>query len=883
MTTSIEFDAVSNFSDEHATVGEQPISGVISGVQVVQASGGQTAEAGEPVPVDVGSGAPAKGDGNAQNAQSTAKPAADGNAPAANAPAGNAPAPNTAASNVAHEYHAEAGNVVKLPANVSIDDIKVDGHNLVLVQPDGAEIVIKDGALNVPTFIIGDVEVPRVALIAALEASHVDVAFGADGSISAGGNGSPSSAGGDFSVPPGGIGDGFGLTALLPPTALAFGQPENRELFPSLLKPDSTPSIGAIGEASVNEAGLPARNGEPAGSDSASNSETTSGSIGFTSPDGIQTVSLGGHVLTGAPQTFTDATGSLTASYSFDAGTGTGTISYSYTLLDNTSGDDTSVSFGVGVVDSDGDAAPPGTLTINIIDDVPTAVADTDVVPSGSHTEIDGNVITGAGSDGNPAGVDVKGADDVTVVGVAVGDTGASLENTTTVGTVIHGTYGDLTLGANGDYSYVRNAGSPGGVTDTFTYTIKDGDGDLSHTTLTISVGDSTPTDTIPAPGGADTTVYEAGLPARGGEPAGSNFAANSETTSGSIGFTSPDGIQTVSLGGHVLTGVPQTFTDATGSLTASYTYNAATGAGSISYTYTLLDNTSGDNTHASFAVVVTDADGDSAPAGNLVINIVDDAPTAVADTDAVPAGSFASIGGNVITGAGSDGNPAGADTKGADDATVVGVAKGTTNADLDDTSTLNAGLHGAYGTLTLHGDGSYTYVRDAGSPGGVTDTFTYTIKDGDGDLSHTTLTISVGDSTPTDTIPAPGGADTTVYEAGLPARGGEPAGSNFAANSETTSGSIGFTSPDGIQTVSLGGHVLTGVPQTFTDATGSLTASYTYNAATGAGSISYTYTLLDNTSGDNTHASFAVVVTDADGDSAPAGNLVINIVDDAP
>ncbi|TIS18665.1 hypothetical protein, partial [Mesorhizobium sp.] len=126
----------------------------------------------------------------------------------------------------------------------SIDDIKVDGHNLVLVQPDGAEIVIKDGALNVPTFIIGDVEVPRVALIAALEASHVDVAFGADGSISAGGNGSPSSAGGDFSVPPGGIGDGFGLSALLPPTALAFGQPENRELFPSLLKPDSTPSIG---------------------------------------------------------------------------------------------------------------------------------------------------------------------------------------------------------------------------------------------------------------------------------------------------------------------------------------------------------------------------------------------------------------------------------------------------------------------------------------------------------------------------------------------------------------------------------------------------------------------------------------------------------------
>ncbi|WP_292082204.1 hypothetical protein, partial [Mesorhizobium sp.] len=87
---------------------------------------------------------------------------------------------------------------------------------------------------------------------------------------------------------------------------------------------------------------------------------------------------------------------------------------------------------------------------------------------------------------------------------------------------------------------------------DVFTYTIKDGDGDLSHTTLTISIGDSTPTDTIPTPGGPTTTVYEAGLPARGGESAGSDAAANSETTSGTIGFTSPDGIQTVSLGGHV-------------------------------------------------------------------------------------------------------------------------------------------------------------------------------------------------------------------------------------------------------------------------------------------------------------------------------------------
>ncbi|TPI28592.1 hypothetical protein FJW07_30790, partial [Mesorhizobium sp. B3-1-9] len=255
MTTNIEFDAVSNSWDEHTSAGENHIS---TGVQVAQATTGQAAS--EPVPVDVGSGAPAQGTANTPAAN---QPAADAKAPASNAPA---TAANAAAGSTPHEYHVEAGNVVKLPASVSIDNIKVDGHDLVLTQPNGSQIVIKDAALNVPTFILGDVEVPRVALIAALEASHVDVAFGADGSISAGGNGSPGSAGGNFEHPAGGIGDGFGLTSLLPPTDLAFGQPEHRELFPGLL-PDSTPTILDLtpstsgGDTTVNEKGLPASSG----------------------------------------------------------------------------------------------------------------------------------------------------------------------------------------------------------------------------------------------------------------------------------------------------------------------------------------------------------------------------------------------------------------------------------------------------------------------------------------------------------------------------------------------------------------------------------------------------------------------------------------------
>mgnify|MGYP003404077236 CR=1 FL=1 len=55
-----------------------------------------------------------------------------------------------------------------------------------------------------------------------------------------------------------------------------------------------------------------------------------------------------------------------------------------------------------------------------------------------------------------------------------------------------------------------------------------------------------------------------------------------------------------------------------------------------IGYTYTLLDNTSGDATSVSFPVVVTDADLDASTPSSLVINIVDDVPTAVADTNSV-------------------------------------------------------------------------------------------------------------------------------------------------------------------------------------------------------------------------------------------------------
>ncbi|CAN7205389.1 cadherin-like domain-containing protein [Rhizobium sp. LjRoot258] len=106
-------------------------------------------------------------------------------------------APQIAAANAdPAEIVPDQNNIAHLPADVSIDDIRVEGNNLVLVQADGTEIVIVNGALHVPTFLLGEVELPQQAVIAALEQSNINVAAGPDGSYSA--SASAPSSGADF-------------------------------------------------------------------------------------------------------------------------------------------------------------------------------------------------------------------------------------------------------------------------------------------------------------------------------------------------------------------------------------------------------------------------------------------------------------------------------------------------------------------------------------------------------------------------------------------------------------------------------------------------------------------------------------------------------------
>ena len=54
-----------------------------------------------------------------------------------------------------------------------------------------------------------------------------------------------------------------------------------------------------------------------------------------------------------------------------------------------------------------------------------------------------------------------------------------------------------------------------------------------------------------------------------------------------------------------------------------------------------------------------------------------------------------------------------------------------------------------SHGNLVLNADGSYVYTVTGPVAGPVDDVFTYTIKDADGDLAFTTLTIQVNEDIP--------------------------------------------------------------------------------------------------------------------------------------
>ena len=557
--------------------------------------------------------------------------------------------------------------------------------------------------------------------------------------------------------------------------------------------------------------------------------------------------------------------------------------SYVYTLTrpfdtspDNNNGVTTEVaeSFTYVATDANGNTQT-GTITVNIVDDVPRAVADTNSVIEGGI--VTGNVLTDAD--------DVFGADGATttVPGGVVG-VRAALGNTTTavttgIGSAIPGLFGTLTLNADGSYSYDGAPNVVPGATDVFVYTIMDGDGDLSTTTLTISLSDSG----ITAPADSDVTVNENALDLvqdvgdlAPGTVIGSlpGSAAETDNTSNQLNATSSAGGLSYALqtGGNAAT---------------AGLFGTIQVASNGSYVYTLTrpfdtspDNNNGVTTEVaeSFTYVATDANGNT-QTGTITVNIVDDVPRAVADTNSVIEGGI--VTGNVLTDAD--------DVFGADGATttvpggVVGVRAALGNTTTAVTTGIGSAIPGLFGTLTLNADGSYSYDGAPNVVPGATDVFVYTIMDGDGDLSTTTLTISLSDSG----ITAPADSDVTVNENALDLvqdvgdlAPGTVIGSlpGSAAETDNTSNQLNATSSAGGLSYALqtGGNAAT---------------AGLFGTIQVASNGSYVYTLTrpfdtspDNNNGVTTEVaeSFTYVATDANGNTQ-TGTITVNIVDDVP
>ncbi|MEA1031618.1 retention module-containing protein [Pseudomonas sp. N-137] len=624
------------------------------------------------------------------------------------------------------------------------------------------------------------------------------------------------------------------------------------------------------GELTANEANL------SDGSASNPGALVQSGSFTISAPDGLSSLSIGGiAVITGGvpagfPQSITSALGNTLTITGYNPATGV--VSYSYTLTDNEShpagGGANSISeqFPVVAVDSDGDTAT-GTLDVNITDDVPQAIDDSHAsTASESLVTLTGNVLPNdhQGADRIPTGPDS---------GPIIGGT-------------FTGTYGTLVLKPNGTYTYTLNTSDPqfvalhggGSGTETFTYTLTDADGDTSTANLVLQVHNN------------DDPVIIEGLDTEGGElnlqeknlSDGTSPDAPALTQSGTFTITALDGVQTLSVGGinvvtgGVAAGFPQSITTALGNTLTITGFNAATGV--VSYSYTLLDNEAHANANGAnslseqFAVVVTDDNGTTAT-GNLDVNIVDDVPQAVDDSNAGTASETnLTLTGSVLTN----------DTEGADRVASGPVTPGT--------------FTGTYGTLVLNADGSYTYTLNTADAdfkglhggGSGSETFTYTLTDADGDTSTANLVLQVHNN------------DDPVIIEGLDTEGGElnlqeknlSDGTSPDAPALTQSGTFTITALDGVQTLSVGGinvvtgGVAAGFPQSITTALGNTLTITGFNAATGV--VSYSYTLLDNEAHANANGAnslseqFAVVVTDDNGTTA-TGNLDVNIVDDVP
>ncbi|SHN73300.1 DUF5801 repeats-in-toxin domain-containing protein, partial [Desulfovibrio litoralis] len=289
----------------------------------------------------------------------------------------------------------------------------------------------------------------------------------------------------------------------------------------------TTPSIiGGQGEdLNVDEAYI--QGGTLHGETTSPDPLNATGTVTFSTPEGVGSVAIAGTNV--SFDNVGNWTGSIATPYGFitnatltSLGGGQYTLNYTYKLNDNamstTAGDERNIqdnadSFNIVIRDKFGSTDADKIsidVKVDIKDDIAIASVDTGSLSEANAT-LSVNALNGVLSN-DQIGADAQAG--FTVQGVSANDA-TNVERTGSVGAEVTGDYGNLTLQADGSYSYTLTSNIAPNVTvnDVFTYTIKDADGDWKTTTLTISTKGTNETPIItPNVGSLSVTLHDDGL-----------------------------------------------------------------------------------------------------------------------------------------------------------------------------------------------------------------------------------------------------------------------------------------------------------------------------------------------------------------------------------
>ena len=477
---------------------------------------------------------------------------------------------------------------------------------------------------------------------------------------------------------------------------------------------------------------------------------------------------------------------------------------------------------------------------------------------SGEHS---GDVINTSSTDNYDTDPD---SDTLTVTAIRTG----SSEGSGTAGSIdsaLTGTYGQLTIAANGSYTYVANqdaadALDPGDVvTDTFNYTVSDGQGETDIAVLTITVNGINDAPVADAETGSvnisqTLTVTDGTSDLLHGD---TDADASASLSVSSIVATTASGSATAVNPGTAYNSGYTSVTGSKGTLRVgadgTYQYIAGSSAGTDVFTYTLSDGTA---THTATLTITV--------SGN-------NAPTAVNDTDAVneDATITESSGSELLV----------ADDSDADDdsftVTQIGVTGGSNSAVSSGTNQSNGtSITGTLGTLVVGANGSYTYVADQSAADDLdasdtaTDSFTYTISDGTA-TDTATLIITV-----TGVNDVPTASDKTITT-------NEDTAHVFSASD------FGYTDADdddALVSVKITGLEDAGALEYYN---GSAWVDVTENQVITATDIAANNLRFNPAANENgsSYTTFDFTVNDGDADSASANTITVNVtaVNDAP